>query len=192
MASEGTPQRAIDGDYIYFVTFNVLNRRWFFMTSEKASLFGQAVVTCCRIKNFELLGYCILPNHVHLLVRKFNNDEMDSQRGLGSLRCDEETLGNKNSYLYPQRRRPRRRSTEYSGYTLSHLMHSIKSTFSHALGHGRLWQHRSNFRIIESDAYLSNVVPYIRYNYRKMALPERFGQAPFVYLNDSAIERQLQ
>lgn len=70
-------QRAIDGDYTYFVTANVQDQRWFFTTQERAATLGQTIQTCCRLKNFELLAYCILPNHVHLLV---------SKRMLGSMR----------------------------------------------------------------------------------------------------------
>lgn len=84
-------QRAIDGEYIYFVTANVQDRRWYFVTDERAGKLGQAIQTCCRMKAFDLLQYCILPNHMHLLVRKIPETEVvgqkQAQRRLGSLRC---------------------------------------------------------------------------------------------------------
>ncbi len=182
-------QRAIDGEYIYFVTTNVQDRRWFFVTPEKATQLGQTIRTCCRMKKFELLAYCILPNHIHLLVRKLPADEglrgaPAAQRTLGSVRCETED----DAFLFSHRRLPSRRSLEKRP-TLSHLMHLIKSAFSQHLHHGKFWQHRSNFRIIETEEYLSNVVEYIQYNYQKMDLPEHYGEAPFVFVNQAAIDR---
>lgn len=68
-------------------------------------------------------------------------------------------------------------------------MHSIKSTFAHSLGRGKFWHRRSYFRIVESEEYFANVINYIRFNYTKMNLPERYGEAPFVFFDQSAIDR---
>lgn len=206
-------QRAIDGDFIYFVTTNVHHGRWFFDVPERAALLGQAIQTCCRMKHFDLLTYCILPNHVHLLVRKLTVDEINdvstafgAHRTRGRLRCAggeaascmrrvggkegpaSGMLEESSAFFFPDRRRPRLRSPE-ERFTLSQLMHSIKSTFAHDLARGRFWHRRSYFRIIESEEYFANVIEYIRYNYRKMNLPERYGRPPFVFIDQSAIER---
>lgn len=184
-------QRAIDGPYIYFVTANTQDRQWFFVTLERAENLGQTVKTCCRMKNFDLLAYCILPNHIHILVRKPPLWERP-QRTRGRVRCGSgfgtETEYLENVFLYAHRRRPRRRCEHDRQYTLSDLMHSIKSTSSHSLHRGKFWQHRSNFRIVETEEYLSNVIEYIRFNYRKMNLPEWYGQLPFVFIDQQAIE----
>jgi len=198
-------QRAIDGPHIYFVTTNVQDRQWFFITPERAETLGQAVQTCCRLKNFELLAYCILPNHVHLLVRKQTIDEVrfknrGSQRRLGSLRCD--TVGNEtdatsnipsnNALLFPHRRRPRRRCESDKQYALSELMHSIKGTFSHSLDLGKFWQHRSNFRIVDTDERLYNTVDYIVYNYKKMNLDDKYSKSPFIFVDQGQISRLFE
>lgn len=67
-------------------------------------------------------------------------------------------------------------------------MHSIKSTYSHALDQGKFWQHRSNFQIVETEKRLANVIEYIRYNYRKMNLPETYGQPPFVFVDERTVQ----
>ncbi|MBI4093110.1 MAG: hypothetical protein HY420_04265 [Candidatus Kerfeldbacteria bacterium] len=67
-------------------------------------------------------------------------------------------------------------------------MKSIKGTFSRALPKGRFWQHRSNFRIVDSEHYLSNVIEYILHNYQKMNLPHRYGQPPYVLINRTAVD----
>ena len=153
-------QRAIDGNFVYFVTTNTTYREIFFVDEQQAELLGQIIRNACRLKHFELLGYCILPDHVHLLV----NNNNTPQRGIRIPRC--------------------------GWYTLSDLMHSIKRNFARQQPHsGRLWQPRFNFRIIDSEARLYRTIEYIRYNYRKNELPEIFGQAPWVYIDWQAIQR---
>jgi len=215
-------QRAISGDYSYFVTFNVHHRRWFFVGPELAAALGQAIVTCCRIKHFDLLAYCILPNHVHLLVRKLPADEVGasslpvitspfSQRTLERVRC---TPRDVNAYLFSHRRlsspsvssspfealrpsgpngrpRGRRAVDRRERFTLSDLMKSIKGSYSRTLPKGKFWQHRSHFLIVEDESTLPTIINYIRYNYRKMNLPEWYGQASFVYVDAVAVRRTL-
>lgn len=184
-------QRAIDGDYIYFVTANVQDRRWFFVEPEKAENLGQAVQTSCRMKKFELLAYCILPNHFHLLVRKLSAEEISkgstsdqAQRTLESVRCRTEGALKEKSFLFPHRRLSSRRSRQaVVTFTLGELMQSIKGSFSQTLLKGKFWQHRSNFRIIGDQEYLNNVLEYIQHNYLKMNLPDWYGQLPFVFLD---------
>lgn len=197
-------QRAIDGNYIYFVTTNVHQGRWFFYTTEKAARLGQAIQACCRMKHFDLLAYCILLNHLHFLVRKLGIDEINNissafgaHRTLESARCgeDKKPLSSHlrqatNIFLFPHRRLSSRRPLQAGGrFTLGDLMKSIKGSFSRTLPKGKFWQHRSNFRIVGSEEYLENVIEYIRYNYRKMNLSESYGQAPFVFIDQSAIDR---
>lgn len=65
-------QRAIDGDFVYFVTTNTIHRRHFFVTAKQATLLGRIIKNACRLKHFDLLGYAILPDHVHILVKNNN------------------------------------------------------------------------------------------------------------------------
>jgi REP element-mobilizing transposase RayT len=210
-------QEQVGGDNIYFVTTNVQNRRWFFVTSERASILGQAIKTCCTLKQFDLLAYCILPDHVHLLVKKQDvvlkqrerdtvtsqhmlgsmccekneseNSPVTSQRKLGSLRCDEKKdLMVTQAFLFSHRRLPSRRSVD-KPKTVSELMHSIKSTYSQYLRPGKFWQHRFNFRIVGTERYFNHVVDYTRYNYRKMKLNENYGRAPFVFVDWEVVRR---
>lgn len=63
-------QRAINGDYIYFVTTNTTFGRWYFIVPEEAVSLGKIIRGTCTEFGFILFGYCILPNHIHLLVKK--------------------------------------------------------------------------------------------------------------------------
>jgi len=70
-------------------------------------------------------------------------------------------------------------------------MHSIKSTFSQRLRQGKFWHRRSFIRIVGDERYFNHLIDYIRYNYRKMNLRERYGQAPFVFVDWEAVSRTV-
>lgn len=138
-------QRAIDGPFVYFVTTNTASRVRLLHTPERAQILGKIIQRSCKETRFDLYGYSILPDHVHLLVRK-----------TGTL-------------------------------TLSHLMKRIKGRFWRAMSGARVWQPRFNFRIVDNDLYLTNVVDYIVYNYRKMNLDEMYGRSPYIFIDWEAL-----
>ncbi len=78
-------QRAIDGSYIYFVTTNTTFHRKFLLSPEKAALLSRIIRNGCRLKHFKLLGYAILPDHFHLLVKNENFDVRGTRRNGHSL-----------------------------------------------------------------------------------------------------------
>lgn len=139
-------QRAIDGQFIYFVTTTTADRVWLFETPETAYRLTKNIREACRTCGFTLFAFCIMPDHVHLLVRKDNV------------------------------------------MTLSVLMKTIKGRFSFSMRRGQLWQPRSNFRIIGNEDYFWNVISYIKYNFKKHGLHERFSRYPYVYINGHAIK----
>lgn len=63
-------QRAINGLYVYFVTTNTTFSHHFFDNPRKAEMLGSLIKQLCLENNFILFCYCILPNHIHLLVRR--------------------------------------------------------------------------------------------------------------------------
>lgn len=198
-ASADMTQRAIDGDFIYFVTFNVHNRRWFFVDLERTENLGQAMQTCCQMKHFHLLAYCILPNHVHLLVKKggaIKPDRTLERVRSASVNLDllETGLSNQaKNFLFAHRRLSSRRSFQaVDNFTLSDLMKSIKGTFSRTLPKGKFWHRRSFVRIVDNQEYFNNLINYIQYNYRKMNLDEEYGQPPFLYINWPVIYNTLK
>ena len=172
-------QRAIDRDY-YFVTTVVHQRQWFFVTPGRAEKLGEAIKMCCRMKHFDLLAYCILPNHIHLLVCKTEGPHtLESVQGA-------ETGDVQAPFLFPDRRLSSRWSQEYE-HTVSDLMQSIKGTFSRTLQKGKFWHRKSYSRIMTSQQYLQTVLRYIENNYEKMKLPETYSKPPFVFIDYSKI-----
>lgn len=71
--------------------------------------------------------------------------------------------------------------------TLSKMMNLLKGKFSRLMSPGRFWQPRFNFRIVGNDERFVHIVEYIRYNYRKIELPEMYGQSPWVWIDWEAI-----
>lgn len=63
-------QRAIVGPYVYFVTTNTTSWRWVFDSKEKSHWLATIIHNACREYEFTIFGFCILPNHFHLLVYK--------------------------------------------------------------------------------------------------------------------------
>lgn len=64
---------------VYFVTCNVQDKIPFFDEEIFCELWTEELRICKKLKEFELFGFCLLPNHFHLLIRpseKFNLSEI--------------------------------------------------------------------------------------------------------------------
>ena len=74
-------QRAFDQEeFPYFVTFNVEGRNWVFDDMHRAERLHQTIKNACALKHFVLYAFCILPDHVHMLVRKFPSRALEKTR----------------------------------------------------------------------------------------------------------------
>ncbi len=76
LGKESMTQRAIDGPFLYFVTTNTTFRSLFFDTPERAASLATIIHDACKEYRFDLLGYAILPDHVHLLVLKSGHETL--------------------------------------------------------------------------------------------------------------------
>ncbi len=63
-------QRAIDGPFVYFVTTNTTFRVRFFDTQNRVKRLTEIIHNTCHECGFNLLGYAVMPDHIHLLVCK--------------------------------------------------------------------------------------------------------------------------
>lgn len=184
---------------IYFISTVTHKRLRFFVRIEYARKLGEIIVNACRMKSFVLFAYCILPDHMHLLVQKdsfFNTSgalekapfREGTDMGKASFRgmIDEDVRVVVPTHLQPGLSSPTRRA-----YSLSDLMQSIKGNFSWSMTRGKLWQEGYDARIIATPERLENTVQYVQYNYRKKNLPEAYGQRPFVYCDWQKIKMFL-
>ncbi len=121
-------------------------------------------------KKYGLCAYCILPNHVHVLLRPFDVEPLSE--------TERETL--------------EPGETADSMSPLATIMHSLKSYTAHEANKlltrtGLFWQHESYDHWVRDDDELERIVAYINANPVKAGLVEK----PYEYLWCSAHDRYL-
>jgi len=57
---------------IYHVMLRGINRQRIFEDDEDYEKFLQTMYLCKTLSGFELYGYCLMGNHVHLLIKEVN------------------------------------------------------------------------------------------------------------------------
>jgi len=68
----------IDGVYVYFVTFTIIDWLPIFTDAESIEIINDSLRYCINNKNLRIHAYVIMPNHMHLIVfdSNFNNDRL--------------------------------------------------------------------------------------------------------------------
>ena len=175
-----TQRRIYQSEFPYFITIKTKDGICFFDKTRYTKLLSGIIFYACRLKHYVLYAYCIMPDHLHLLVRQILN----THRTLEKVRWG----GDKNVYSHhPQstlsRVRPKRE------YTISNLIQSIKGNFSRKLHIGYIWQKRFNSRIVDTEERLINTIEYIENNPVNAGLPEKYSKFPYMYFNRERIDK---
>jgi len=171
-----TQRRIYQCAFPYHITFNVLNREWFFDDKEKAECLHQVILNAGKLKDHIVYQFCIMPDHVHILCK---TKEGPPHRTLEKVRCGGGNINNTiNSRNVP---------FPGCGAALSNFVQSIKGTFSRKMHMGHIWQRRFHDEIIQTERQLREVIDYITYNPIKAELPEKWGKYPYQYINDDLI-----
>jgi len=68
----------IDGVYVYFVTFTIIDWLPIFINTEPVGIKNESLRYCINNKNLCIHAYVIMPNHIHLNVfdSNFDNDRL--------------------------------------------------------------------------------------------------------------------
>jgi putative transposase len=68
----------IDGVYVYFVTFTIIDWLPIFINPEPVEIINESLRYCINNKNIRIQAYVIMPNHIHLIVydSNFDNDRL--------------------------------------------------------------------------------------------------------------------
>ncbi len=61
--------KIFDADKAYFITFTLVELVNLFDKSNYSKIIIDSIKFCQKEKGLELFGYCIMPSHVHLIVR---------------------------------------------------------------------------------------------------------------------------
>ncbi len=70
---EGLERRQQEGD-LHFVTFSCYHRLRIWGVAAARDLFEDALARTCYRYQFDVLGYVVMPEHVHLLVSEPGKD----------------------------------------------------------------------------------------------------------------------
>ncbi len=61
---------------VYFVTTTCKHHHHYFETDEVKHILCNAILNCNALHDADLIGYVIMPNHIHLLLRIRNRDKL--------------------------------------------------------------------------------------------------------------------
>ena len=70
---EGLERRQEGGD-LHFVTFSCFHRCAYLESSAMRDLFEEALARMCHCYQFDVFGYVVMPEHVHLLLSEPGKD----------------------------------------------------------------------------------------------------------------------
>ena len=177
-----TQRRIYQCDLPYHITFNVLNREWFFDDETKAGILHEIILNAGDIKNHTIYQFCIMPDHVHILCK--TDDHTNTwfpHRTLEKVRCGDGDTHGTTSF--------RNEPFPGCGAALSDFVQSIKGTFSRKIHMGHIWQRRFYDEIIQTEEQLESIIHYITHNPIEASLPEKWGKHPYQYKNDGLTEQ---
>lgn len=111
---------------------------------------------------YDLLAFCVMPNHVHLLLDLHSQAE--------KIPIDEEVTDKNYKQIYD-------------------IMHLIKGGSAYEANKilnrsGRLWQVESYDRYVRNIREFQNIVIYIANNPKKAGLANHWRDFPFTYIRD--------
>ncbi len=73
-----------DPNYVVFVSIHAAPRRAMFATAACASVILDCVQTGCEIHHLDLIAYCVMPDHIHVVI--FTKDGCDVEKYLKGLK----------------------------------------------------------------------------------------------------------
>jgi len=133
----------------HFVTFTVAKWIDFFIRNEYREVFMNIIRYCQEHKTLEVYAYCIMPSHVHLILRTGGDQKLeDVIRDLKAYtsRCFPELLNDKNT-TYESRK----------NWLLLHLK-------DHKTDTSQFWQRGSHYIELWSDDVFYQKLNYIHLN----------------------------
>lgn len=174
-----TQRRIYQSEYPYFVTtnVNVKEGEWLFDEIKYAQLLSEVIFKAGKLKYFDVLGYQIMPDHLHLLTIKCQPINIP-QRTLEKVRWV-----NGNNTFHPQPQSTLSSVRCISHHTVSDLLQSVKGNFSRQIHLGNIWQPRFNTRIVNTQKRLRNTIQYIKNNPIKVRLPQKYHHPPYQFFN---------
>lgn len=155
-----TQRRIHQNNYPYFITTNTKKQIWFFENQKIVKIISDSIIRSCNINHYVLYAYCIMPNHVHILVKNAHRPTKEQ--------ASQPAIKKKN---------------------ISSLMHSIKSFSVKRIRDEcdiefKFWQSRFYHKIVYSKTDLKNKTIYIKNNPIKANLKDKYIRFPYLFINN--------
>ena len=68
---------------IFHIMMRGVNKQRIFLDKQDYKKFIQILIDCKRISKFELYAYCLMPNHIHLLIKENDEDISKIMKRIG-------------------------------------------------------------------------------------------------------------
>jgi REP element-mobilizing transposase RayT len=165
-----TQRRIYQEQCPYFVTFRIKEGFPLFEEIKIADLLSKIIFNAGRLKQYDILAYQIMPDHVHVLVA-YNPRAQASLPALTLLNGRAPAEG-----------------CARGKYNISQFMHTIKSYFCDQIRDQfgidyPIFQKRFYTRIVTTQKYFNTVIQYILYNPIKAKLPNKFQKFPYQFID---------
>lgn len=150
-----TQRRIYQNKYPYFITINTLKRIPLFDNIYISKIISKIIIETCEIYGYVLYSFCIMPDHLHLLIKKTTGEQPP-----------EAAIENKNIS------------------ELIHTIKSFSFTKlrQNNLVIFKFWQNRFHFKIVTSDREFKNKLLYIKNNPLKLNLSKKYFDEPYMFL----------
>ncbi len=113
----------------HFITFSCYRREPYLATSDSKDIFLDSLELTRRRYNFEVLGYVVMPEHVHLLISEPLDHEVPLSKAIQSLKLSvSKRLGPKPFWQVPLLRLQRLHPQQASRKAEIHAPQSSHST----------------------------------------------------------------
>ena len=164
---------------IYFVTTRTKNGFPFFGNKDMSNLLVKEILLVQKIKKFNLFGYVIIPDHIHLLIQP--NSVENISRIMFSIK--KHYAHEANRILGYNSKKPA--PTTVSGQTFARIREYVDNR--KIKGKRFYWQLSFHDHIIRDEKDLYTHIEYIRYNPVKHGLTKDGEEYPYLYINENNI-----
>jgi len=174
-----TQRRIYKNEFPYFITFRTREGLPLFDKTKYAVLLSDIMFNAGKLKQYDIVAYQIMLDHVHALVYQKNVDNIHrAQASLPALLCLDDRA--------PTEGCARR------NVNISQLIHTIKSYFCDVIRdrcdiNYPIFQKRFYARIVDTDKYLRTVIQYMINNPIKVELLEKYQKLPYQFVNEKKI-----
>jgi REP element-mobilizing transposase RayT len=142
-------------------------------------------------RDYTLLAYCIMPNHVHMVCTVGRLGESTYNESSTVVRLPESTYNESSTVVrLPESTKPETGRDGVSTYDLIKILESLKKYTALRINRvlhrtGAFWQHESYDHVIRNDDELEKTIRYVLYNPVKAGLVNKWENWKWSYCKEN-------